>query len=161
MLMHLLDDLFKEVDSKYRLVHIAAKRSKQINRGSRPLIETKSTKPTSIALEEILAKKVQYELPPQPAEGCQTSKIDEETRAAWFRHIPPEDLMVEQLASEEEKEEGEEFTLEAGAGEFRPELEEGGIVLVEGLEEFDPISEVSLEEEIPRVEIDEKEKGQE
>ena len=53
-----------EVDSKYRLIIIAAKRSKQIQRGARPRIDIdpQKHKPTRIALEEVLQGKVDYSI---------------------------------------------------------------------------------------------------
>jgi len=51
-----------EIDSKYRLIILAAKRSKQLQRGARPRIEIDPTKhkPTRIALEEIIQGKVRF-----------------------------------------------------------------------------------------------------
>lgn len=47
------DDLTPpQIDSKYRKILIAAKRSKQIQKGARPRV-TLNAKPTRIALEEI------------------------------------------------------------------------------------------------------------
>jgi DNA-directed RNA polymerase omega subunit len=45
-----------EIGSKYRLIILAAKRSKQLQRGARPRIEIDPTKhkPTRIALEEVI-----------------------------------------------------------------------------------------------------------
>jgi DNA-directed RNA polymerase omega subunit len=53
-----------EIDSKYRLIILAAKRSKQLQRGARPRIEIDSTKhkPTRIALEEIVQGTVSFQL---------------------------------------------------------------------------------------------------
>ena len=53
-----------EVDSKYRLIIIAAKRSKQLQRGARPRIDIdpQKHKPTRIALEEVLNGKVDYSI---------------------------------------------------------------------------------------------------
>jgi DNA-directed RNA polymerase subunit omega len=44
-----------ELDSKYRLILVAAQRSKQLQRGARPRVEmdTQKHKPTRIALEEV------------------------------------------------------------------------------------------------------------
>ena len=52
----------QEIDSKYRLIILAAKRSKQLQRGARPRIEIDATKhkPTRIALEEVIQGKVQF-----------------------------------------------------------------------------------------------------
>jgi DNA-directed RNA polymerase omega subunit len=51
-----------EIDSKYRLIILAAKRSKQLQRGARPRIDIDSTKhkPTRIALEEVIRGKVPF-----------------------------------------------------------------------------------------------------
>jgi DNA-directed RNA polymerase omega subunit len=53
-----------ELDSKYRLIIVAAKRSKQLQRGAKPRIEidTQKHKPTRIALEEVIRGKVPFEI---------------------------------------------------------------------------------------------------
>jgi DNA-directed RNA polymerase omega subunit len=53
-----------EIDSKYRLILIAAQRSKQLQKGAHPRVEadTRKTKPTRIALEEIKKGKVGFDL---------------------------------------------------------------------------------------------------
>ena len=56
-----LDDLIKQVDSKYTLVITAAKRARQLRDGSVKQVKTKSLKEVSIALEEIAEGKVEYE----------------------------------------------------------------------------------------------------
>lgn len=50
------------IDSKYRKILIAAKRSKQLQKGARPRIELPNAKPTRIALEEIDRGLVDFEL---------------------------------------------------------------------------------------------------
>jgi DNA-directed RNA polymerase omega subunit len=51
-----------EIDSKYRLIILAAKRSKQLQRGARPRIEIDPVKhkSTRIALEEVMRGKVNF-----------------------------------------------------------------------------------------------------
>jgi DNA-directed RNA polymerase subunit omega len=51
-----------EMDSKYRLIIVAAKRSKQLQRGARPRIDIdpQKHKPTRIALEEVQHGKVHF-----------------------------------------------------------------------------------------------------
>lgn len=51
-----------QIDSKYRLIILAAKRSKQLQRGARPRIEIDPVKhkPTRIALEEVMRGKVRF-----------------------------------------------------------------------------------------------------
>jgi DNA-directed RNA polymerase omega subunit len=55
-------DTSQEIDSKYRLIILAAKRSKQLQRGARPRIDIDSTKhkPTRIALEEVIRGTVKF-----------------------------------------------------------------------------------------------------
>ena len=50
------------VDSKYRLIILAAKRSKQLQRGAQPRIEIdpQKHKPTRIALEEVMRGRVHF-----------------------------------------------------------------------------------------------------
>ena len=54
----------QEVDSKYRLIILAAKRSKQLQRGASPRIEIdpQKHKPTRIALEEVMRGRVQFNI---------------------------------------------------------------------------------------------------
>lgn len=59
-----LDDLSKLIPTKFSLVTLAMKRARQLKAGSRPLIDTWSQKPVTIALQEILDEKVR--LGPQP-----------------------------------------------------------------------------------------------
>jgi DNA-directed RNA polymerase omega subunit len=53
-----------EIDSKYRLIILAAKRSKQLQRGARPRIDIDPTKhkPTRIALEEVVQGRVHFHM---------------------------------------------------------------------------------------------------
>lgn len=53
-----------EIDSKYRLILIAAQRSKQLQRGAHTRVDAdpRKTKPTRIAMEEIKNNKVKFEL---------------------------------------------------------------------------------------------------
>ena len=53
-----------EVDSKYRLIILAAKRSKQLQRGAQPRIEIdpQKHKPTRIALEEVMRGRVHFSI---------------------------------------------------------------------------------------------------
>ena len=51
-----------EIDSKYRLIILAAKRSKQLQRGARPRIDIDELKHknTRIALEEVMQGRVNF-----------------------------------------------------------------------------------------------------
>jgi len=50
------------IDSKYRKILIAAKRSKQIQKGARPRVQLPGAKPTRVALEEVSRGLVGFEL---------------------------------------------------------------------------------------------------
>ena len=60
----------QEIDSKYRLIILAAKRSKQLQRGARPRIDIDAVKhkPTRIALEEVIRGTVPFHLKPKEGE---------------------------------------------------------------------------------------------
>ena len=61
-----------EIDSKYRLIILAAKRSKQLQRGARPRIDidTVKHKNTRIALEEVMRGRVNFSVTnPDSEEG--------------------------------------------------------------------------------------------
>ena len=45
----------QDLGSKYRFVTLAAQRCDQLIRGAKPRVESRSHKPTTIALEEVLA----------------------------------------------------------------------------------------------------------
>ncbi len=51
-----------EMDSKYRMIIIAAQRSKQLQRGARSRVEIdiQRHKPTRVALEEVAQKKIHF-----------------------------------------------------------------------------------------------------
>ncbi|HKP86310.1 MAG TPA: DNA-directed RNA polymerase subunit omega [Blastocatellia bacterium] len=59
-----------DIDSKYRLVLLAAKRSKQLQKGAKPRIQSMAKKPTRIALEEVNRGLIQYQqvVKPTPPE---------------------------------------------------------------------------------------------
>ena len=62
--MHEADDEVDwttEIDSKYRLVLLAAKRSKQLQRGAKPRIYAAAKKTTRVALEEVRRGLVRYQ----------------------------------------------------------------------------------------------------
>jgi DNA-directed RNA polymerase subunit omega len=61
----------RDVDSKFRFITVAAQRAKQIQNGAKPRVETRSRKSTRIAMQEVLAGAVSWEVreePPKPAE---------------------------------------------------------------------------------------------
>ncbi|HUK56606.1 MAG TPA: DNA-directed RNA polymerase subunit omega [Nitrospiria bacterium] len=49
-----------KIDSRYRLVIIAAQRARQLMQGSKPQVTSKFTKETTIALDEVLQGKTEF-----------------------------------------------------------------------------------------------------
>jgi DNA-directed RNA polymerase subunit omega len=52
----------KDVDSKFRFITVAAQRAKQLQNGAKPRIEVRSRKPTRIAMHEVLAGTISWEI---------------------------------------------------------------------------------------------------
>ena len=59
-----------DIDSKYRMIILAAQRSKQLQRGANPRVgmDPRKTKPTRIAMKEFEDKKVNFEILEQQVE---------------------------------------------------------------------------------------------
>jgi DNA-directed RNA polymerase subunit omega len=53
-----------EIDSKYRMIILAAQRSKQLQRGALPRVDMdiRKTKPTRIAMKEFKERKVNFDI---------------------------------------------------------------------------------------------------
>jgi len=65
-----VEDFEGKADSLYRLVIVASRRARQVNRPeTRPLVKTSSKKPTVISLEEIADGKVTYSTGEEDDEG--------------------------------------------------------------------------------------------
>lgn len=58
-----LDQLVEKVDSKYTLVILSARRGRDIQDGKHKQVDSRSNKPVTVALEEIVANKLVYERP--------------------------------------------------------------------------------------------------
>jgi len=52
----------KEVDSKFRFITVSAQRANQLQNGAKPRVESRSRKATRVAMEEVLAEAVSWEL---------------------------------------------------------------------------------------------------
>jgi DNA-directed RNA polymerase subunit omega len=68
-----LEKALEQISNRYVLVVLAAKRSRQLNRGAQPQVETKRRKWTSVALEEVIAGKIQ----PKKAEEAEKAPTAE------------------------------------------------------------------------------------
>ncbi len=56
-----LDQLSEKVDSKYTLVILSARRGRDIQGGKPKQVDSRSNKPVTIALEELVAGKLFFE----------------------------------------------------------------------------------------------------
>ena len=63
-----IGELLQKVDCRYTLAVEASKRARKLIDGSAPLIDTKETKPLSIAIEEINRGLITYERNPEDEE---------------------------------------------------------------------------------------------
>ena len=63
-----LERCLERISNRYLLVVLAAKRSRQLNRGAQPQIDSKRKKWTSVALEEVIAAKVHPKRPERQEE---------------------------------------------------------------------------------------------
>lgn len=90
-----IETLLEQVDSRFTLVTLAAKRGRQINSYFKglgegigavvpPQVASVSRKPLSIALEEVAAAKLAYKRieRPDPAEVVEVEEMGDETEAA-------------------------------------------------------------------------------
>ena len=139
-----IEDIMEHVDSKYRLVIVAAKRAKQLNRGAVPVVQARNVKPTYQALEEMATGKLAYEVESPAGE---TRELEPGAKPTWYRSLSAEEVVPEEAVAEvEERFEEEEARVEApiaeGAAEdlLMNEFEE------EGLEELGDIDVVESEE---------------
>ena len=58
-----------QIESKFRLVHIASRRAEQLMLGARPKLETKHSKYSRIALDEVAGGLVKWQLGQRPVEA--------------------------------------------------------------------------------------------
>jgi len=70
-----LEKCLERISNRYLLVVLSAKRSRQLNRGASPQVETKRKKWTSTALEEVIAGKIHPKRPQQPEEEAKTEAV--------------------------------------------------------------------------------------
>jgi len=52
----------KDVDSKFRFITVASQRAKQIQNGAKARVESKTRKPTRVAIEEVMANAISWEM---------------------------------------------------------------------------------------------------
>ena len=101
-----IEDCLEKVPSRFQLVHMAAKRVRQIREGSEYLVSSPKNEDIVVALREIAADKVRA----RPAEiEVETEELNEiqeapETLEASEASEAPETLEVQETSEPEEKE---------------------------------------------------------
>jgi DNA-directed RNA polymerase omega subunit len=114
-------------DTKFRLVHIASQRVRQLSSGATMLVSTKSIKDTTIALEECLLGKFTIII------GEEAKKAKEEYRKREERARIEEQLSAKEeeirkelsaYLSETQSEDGSEEALPVESGDEEPAEEE-------------------------------------
>ncbi len=60
-----VEKIFKGSDSIYKITILAARRAVELNHGAKKLIETNTTRFSTIALEEVAAGKITYKVKKQ------------------------------------------------------------------------------------------------
>lgn len=103
------DTIEDRVKSRYSLVVLSAKRAKQIKEGAPILIETTSTNPLTIALEEIAAGKVTAtevdgDLVPQAAPGAPTAALPDGRAEKPTTEKPTTEKMTREAPGENDAE---------------------------------------------------------
>jgi DNA-directed RNA polymerase subunit K/omega len=111
----------KMADSKFRLVHIASQRVRELSAGEPPLVTSRSIKDTTVALEESLL-------------GAYKITVGEEAKVAKeeLRKRKEQEKLEEQLSAKEEEIRKE---LSAYLTDTQSESEEGELGEAEGAEE--------------------------
>ncbi len=101
-----IEDIMEHVDSKYRLVIVAAKRAKQLNRGATALVQGRNIKPTYQALEEVAAGKLAYEV--ESLAGDAARELEAGGKPTWYRSLAAEEVVPEEAVTEAEEQFEEE-----------------------------------------------------
>jgi len=72
-----VEDCLNNVDNRFQLVLLAAKRARQIAMGMTPLVDEGNDKPTVLALREIAEEKISAELILNPPAPPPTVEVEE------------------------------------------------------------------------------------
>ena len=52
----------REIDSKFRFITVASQRAKQLQNGAKPRVDSRSRKATRVAMQEVLAGAISWEV---------------------------------------------------------------------------------------------------
>lgn len=117
MLEPSIDKLLEQVDSKYSLVVLEAKRAHELRDGERPTMHFKSEKRTLQALEEIAAGKVTIHPAPEAKRETLIQKREMEHLEARMAEKKIKEQIAAEEAEEEARQKGNKAAKEAAAEE--------------------------------------------
>lgn len=83
------DKIEEQIDSRYALVILAAKRAKQVKEGSRARIDTDSHNPLTVALEEIASGQIQYKFDEDSLAGREARADQQAVVGARYLEVDP------------------------------------------------------------------------
>lgn len=66
----------KDVDSKFRFITVASQRAKQLQNGAKPRVESRTRKPTRVAMHEVLCGAVSWELREEGAVAAPEAAVE-------------------------------------------------------------------------------------
>ncbi len=112
---------FGNVDSKFRFVILASKRAKQLLKGAKPKIKTKTKNPIRLAQAEVRSGVIEYDILPTQAEEY----VEQEERVFTGESIPDETIEVDEAPVGKDVLAADEET-EAVAAETEEDEDEGG-----------------------------------
>lgn len=72
-----VEDCLENVENRFKLVLMAAKRARQLSKGYEPLVPRENDKPTVLALREIAADKLNPDALQQSRPGARAADNDE------------------------------------------------------------------------------------
>lgn len=72
-----MEGLPEGIDSRFRYVLLVSKRAEQLIQGAQPKVKARHAKPTRIAMDEVAADLVKWEMEAPPAEEEQPTAISE------------------------------------------------------------------------------------
>ena len=108
-----LEDILENSGNKYLSVNIAAKRAREINAESLPILMANAQKPVTIAIDELSSGRIDYEELDQPEESLEDSPFapiesEEDEEAEGLEELQPTEEYYEEddVTDQDQTEEG-------------------------------------------------------
>jgi len=118
-------------DSKFRLVHIAAQRVRELSSGDQPLVSSKSIKDTTVALEESLLGRYRVTIGEEAQKAKEEHRKRKEQERIEEQMSAKEEEIRKELSAylteaQQDQEDGELREEDTEAGEVEPSEEDHG-----------------------------------